>query len=139
MELNYKRPWVVFQTRAWKERNRVLCSTFKIKLLDFSTDEESTKQSDPEPLLPEPVLPDDFRCKKCPEWFNDFAIEKKIFVDSESLQVHDLCWHNDKYQHNKCDTCKFRAENLTMMKEFHDRDKEWCKIAFNNQTYIQLE
>ena len=105
---------------------------------DFSdTDDESYPEPQTEPLLP--PKPTEFRCKKCPEWFNDFAIEHKIIVDRDTLEVHELCWHNDKYNYNKCDKCKFRAENLTMMKEYHDKQKEWCTIALLNQTYIQLE
>ena len=78
-------------------------------------------------------------CKLCPDWFNDYATEEKIFIYWSDIEIHHKIWHNSKYMPDKCHICCFRAENLTELKNQHDNFPKLCKILQQNKTYIRLE
>ena len=107
------------------------------KLITLKVPIRKTPTPNSQPLLP--PSPTDFRCNECPDWFNEFAVSFGILNDEDSLQGHKKCWHRDKYHYDDCKKCFFRAENLPLMKKYHDYDKMWCKEAEENGTYRQLQ
>ena len=78
-------------------------------------------------------------CKLCPDWFNEYASREQIFMHWYDIEIHHKIWHNPRYMPDKCPTCCFRAENLTELKNQHDKFPKLCPILTKNKTYIRLE
>ena len=102
----------------------------------FSRKKKSPARENPPVIKPDSGKP---FCELCPDWFNDYATERNIFIAWHDIEIHHKIWHNSKYMPDKCQTCCFRAENLTALKDQHDKFPELCKILTRNKTYIRLE
>ena len=60
-------------------------------------------------------------CNLCPRWANEFFTENKLIQNACDLDAHKKMWHNQKYQAERCHHCGFRALNLSLFREYHDK------------------